>query len=203
MTSLRIKPHLITPSCWGHFARERCLHFNLKNSMYSTRKFTWLKAAKDLLCTGVLTRQAREPITWNLLCSQPSKLCVKNLNWSVDFENVEEIWVKGSALVLPKCSLVLRRVMSRVSIPSTMDTSVSTSKHGGLDTTGTPNLNQCVRLKLKIKKIIIMTTWQKKSIFWNFMAGDNISTVLKGIQWIHNHHHSKSPWLYSERQRVQ
>ena len=42
--------------------------------------------------------------------------------------------------------------MSRVSIPSTMNTSVSTSKQGGLDTTGTPNLNQCVRLKLKIKK---------------------------------------------------
>ena len=54
--------------------------------------------------------------------------------------------------MLPKCSLVLRRVMSRVSIPSTMDTSVSTSKQGGLDTTGMPNLNQCVRLKLKIKK---------------------------------------------------
>ena len=42
--------------------------------------------------------------------------------------------------------------MSRVSIPSTMDTSVSTSKQGGLDATGMPNLNQCVRLKLKSKK---------------------------------------------------
>ena len=86
MTSLRIKPHLIALSCWGHFARERHLHFNLKNSMYSTRKVTWLQAAKDLLCTGVLTRQAREPITWNSLCRQQSELCVKNLNWSVDFE---------------------------------------------------------------------------------------------------------------------
>ena len=86
MTSLRIKPHLIALSCWGHFARERHLHFNLKNSMYNTRKVTWLQAAKDLLCTGVLTRQAREPITWNSLCRQQSELCVKNLNWSVDFE---------------------------------------------------------------------------------------------------------------------
>ena len=151
MTSLRIKPHLIAPSCWGHFARERHLHFNLKNSMYSTRKVTWLQAAKDLLCTGVLTRQAREAITWNPLCRQQSELCVKNLNWrSVDFE----MWKKyeQKAVVLPKCSLVLRRVMSRVSIPSTMDTSESTSKQGGLDTTGTPNLNQCVRLKLKSQK---------------------------------------------------
>ena len=64
------------------------------------------------------------------------------------------MWKKyeQKAVVLPKCSLVLRRVMSRVSIPSTMDTSESTSKQGGLDTTGTPNLNQCVRLKLKFKK---------------------------------------------------
>ena len=64
------------------------------------------------------------------------------------------MWKKyeQKAVVLPKCSLVLRRVMSRVSIPSTMDTSESTSKQGGLDTTGTPNLNQCVRLKLKSKK---------------------------------------------------
>ena len=38
-----------------------------------------------------------------------------------------------------------------------MDTSVSTSKLGGLDTTGIPNLNQCVRLKLKIKKILMTT----------------------------------------------
>ena len=37
-------------------------------------------------------------------------------------------------------------------MPSTIEASVSTSKLGGLDTTGTPNLNQCLRLKLKHKE---------------------------------------------------
>lgn len=79
--------------------------------------------------------------------------------------------------MLPKCSLVLRRVISRVSIPSTMDTSVSTSKLGGLDTTGMPNLNQCVRLKLKIKKNNYNAYQTKESIFWNFTASDNVSVT--------------------------
>ena len=51
-------------------------------------------------------------------------------------------------VTLPKCSRVLRSVTSSVNIPSTMETSVLLSKLGGLDTTGTPNLNQCLRPKL-------------------------------------------------------
>ena len=43
------------------------------------------------LVMSSMNKQAREPITWNPLCRLQSELCIKNLNWFVDFE----MWKKS------------------------------------------------------------------------------------------------------------
>ena len=93
---------------------------------------------------------------------------------------------------LPKCSRLLRSVTSSINIPSTIDTSESTSKLGGLDTAGTPNLNQCRKPKLYIsvrQKNLIIKSFLFRSTFTRkhslkIISSLHVYIVALQIRWL-------------------